>query len=159
MKLLFQFSLPFFFIAILHILYSDDIEEGEKELYNIIPNIKVYNTDNLLKDNIIISGRTPQQILGRSKFIISGFSSSNIVREYYKKELGKYGWEEIKIEKINNKNNLHYGDSIIFQKGKYEISLNIYPPLNTKWSRVQISLYLKNQDPYYNIYVEKRKTK
>lgn len=63
--------------------------------------------------------------------------------------------ERKKIEKIIDKNNLHYGDDIVFENGVYEISLNIYPPIDNNWSEAEKSIYLGNRDPYYNIYVEK----
>lgn len=149
-----RLGVAFIFISVLYFFNNDEIERGEIDLYNSIPNIKVYASDELLKNRLIIDGRTPQQILARGKFIIPKSSSGKIVREYYKNELAQYGWKE-KIEKIIDKNNLHYGDNIVFENGVYEISLNIYPPIDNNWSEAEKSIYLGNRDPYYNIYVEK----
>lgn len=60
-----------------------------------------------------------------------------------------------KMRKIVDKNNLHYGDDIVFDNGVYEISLNIYPPIDNNWSEAEKSIYLGNRAPYYNVYVEK----
>lgn len=150
-----RFGVAVIFISVLYFFNNDEIERGEKALYNNIPDIKVYASEELLKHRLIIDGRTPQQILGRGNFIIPKSSSGKIVREYYKNELAQYGWKEKKIEKIIDKNNLHYGDDIVFENGAYEISLNIYPPIDNNWSEAEKSIYLGNRDPYYNIYVEK----
>lgn len=91
-----QMGVAFIFISVLYFFNNDEIERGEIALYNNIPNIKVYDSKELLKDKLIIDGRTPQQILGRGNFIIPKSSSSNIIREYYKNELVQHGWKEKK---------------------------------------------------------------
>lgn len=159
-----RFFLKLFVSLVVILLYQgiwymengEKIKEGEQALYNNIPNIKVYNSEVLLKDSITITGRTPTQILGKGRFIIPESSSSNMVREYYKQALSEYGWKEIKKEKIMDNANQHYGDEIIFRNEEYEIALDVYPPLDTTWDTFTTSLYLDNQEPYYYIYAEKQ---
>lgn len=155
LKLSIQLAVLLLFVAILHLEYGNETEKAKKSLYNNIPDIKAYNSDNLLKDSIIISarGRSPTA-LGFERFIIPESSSGVMVIEYYKKALSGYDWKEKEKEEIIDKFDNHCGDRFVFQKGEYKIKFEVYPPLGNECHRVQSTSYHVNPASYY-IYVTK----
>lgn len=145
---------PVIFLFVLYFAQSDSIKQGEEELYNNIPNIKVYNSDNLLRDCIVIKGRSPKQILGTSYFLFDGNGTD--LNQYYNDKFEVYGWKKVKSKKIVNKKEVYYGDEFIYEKGDYRVVLKIYPPLGNKYDSSKLSSNLKYKTPHYEIFAGKK---
>ena len=142
-------------LIVLYFLHSSYYTKKEEEiLYNNIPNIKVYDSPILLKDDLKINGRNPKYILAKGRYLVEG--SGNDIRRYYKFNLEQQGWVETNYYRIKN-DYIHYGDGFVFEKGIYRIALDIYPPIDNKWSDFETSVYLNNKKPYYNIYFGEKK--
>ena len=154
LKILLKYLHPLMFIFVLYFAESDSIKQGEEELYNNIPNIKVYNSDTLLRDCIEIKGRTTKQILGTSYFLFDG--NGKDLNQYYNDGFELFGWKKIESRKILNKKKVYYGDEIIYEKGDYRIALKIYPQVENKCDSSKLSPNQKSKTPHYEIFAGKK---
>ena len=68
-----------------------------QDLYEHIPDIHIYGTDTLLRDELVIGARTPNRAFSSGVFILT--AKGNVIKEYYTEQLLQRGWIKGKNEK------------------------------------------------------------
>ena len=68
-----------------------------QDLYEHIPDIHIYGTDTLLRDELVIGARTPNRAFSSGVFILT--AKGNVIKEYYTEQLLQKGWIKGKNEK------------------------------------------------------------
>ena len=68
-----------------------------QDLYEHIPDIHIYGTDTLLRDELVIGARTPNRAFSSEAFVLT--AKGNVVKEYYTEQLLQRGWIKGKNEK------------------------------------------------------------
>ena len=79
------------------------------DLYQHIPDIHVYGTDTLLRDELTITARTSDRAFSSRSFILT--AKGNVIKEYYTEQLLQRGWIKGKNEK---------GEDFYFHADHYE---------------------------------------
>ena len=80
-----------------------------QDLYEHIPDIHIYGTDTLLRDELVIGARTPNRAFSSGVFILT--AKGNVIKEYYTEQLLERGWIKGKNEK---------GEDFYFHADRYE---------------------------------------
>ena len=68
-----------------------------QDLYEHIPDIHIYGTDTLLRDELVIGARTPNRAFSSEAFVLT--AKGNVIKEYYTEQLLQRGWIKGKNEK------------------------------------------------------------
>lgn len=68
-----------------------------QDLYEHIPDIYIYGTDTLLRDELVIGARTPNRAFSSEAFVLT--AKGNVIKEYYTEQLLQRGWIKGKNEK------------------------------------------------------------
>ena len=100
-----------------------------QDLYEHIPDIYIYGTDTLLRDELTINARTSDRALGSRSFILT--AKGNVIKEYYTEQLLQRGWIKGKNEKgedfyIRTEDR----DKFCFYKDGYRLNLSFGIPLD-----------------------------
>ena len=148
-KKLFKLFVPVIFIFTYWLFTHDDITSGEKNLYNNIPNIKVYGEDKQLNDSLTLYSRTPSIISEHNNFTIN--VKSKQILDYYSEELSKNGWKSYGYIEEKDKNNAYIADKFFFTNGGYRIAIRFKPPVEKIYTETDIKLFA----PQYSIYMGK----
>ena len=94
----------------------------EMEIRESIEGVNVYNEESKLVDLLQFIYRTNKHYI--LTYIIQSFGTKIDIFEYYRKNLGKIGWEFTgEADNIDHSNNRKIGESFDFRKGKYELGL------------------------------------
>ena len=80
-----------------------------QDLYEHIPDIHIYGTDTLLRDDLVIGARTPNRAFSSEAFVLT--AKGNVIKEYYTEQLLQRGWIKGKNEK---------GEDFYFHADRYE---------------------------------------
>lgn len=100
-----------------------------QDLYEHIPDIYVYGTDTLLRDELTITARMPDRAFSFRSFILT--AKGNVIKEYYTEQLLERGW----IKGKNAKGEDFYFhtdrcDEFRFYKDGYTLDLSFDIPLD-----------------------------
>ena len=94
----------------------------EMEIRESVEGVNVYNEESKLVDLLQFIYRTNKHYI--LTYIIQSFGTKIDIFEYYRKNLGKIGWEFTgEADNIDHSNNRKIGESFDFRKGKYELGL------------------------------------
>ncbi|WP_302126029.1 hypothetical protein [Dialister invisus] len=100
-----------------------------QDLYEHIPDIHIYGTDTLLRDELVIGARTPNRAFSSGVFILT--AKGNVIKEYYTEQLLQKGWIKGKNEKGED---FHFHtdryDKFRFYKDGYRLNLSFDIPLD-----------------------------
>ena len=100
-----------------------------QDLYEHIPDIYIYGTDTLLRDELVIGARTPNRAFSSGVFILT--AKGNVIKEYYTEQLLQKGWIKGKNEKGED---FHFHtdryDKFRFYKDGYRLNLSFDIPLD-----------------------------
>ena len=100
-----------------------------QDLYEHIPDIHIYGTDTLLRDELVIGARTPNRAFSSGVFILT--AKGNVIKEYYTEQLLQKGWIKGKNEKGED---FHFHtdryDEFRFYKDGYRLNLSFDIPLD-----------------------------
>ena len=100
-----------------------------QDLYEHIPDIYIYGTDTLLRDELVIGARTPNRAFSSGVFILT--AKGNVIKEYYTEQLLQKGWIKGKNEKGED---FHFHtdryDEFRFYKDGYRLNLSFDIPLD-----------------------------
>ena len=100
-----------------------------QDLYEHIPDIYIYGTDTLLRDELVIGARTPNRAFSSEAFVLT--AKGNVIKEYYTEQLLQRGWIKGKNEKgedfyIRTEDR----DKFCFYKDGYRLNLSFGIPLD-----------------------------
>ena len=100
-----------------------------QDLYEHIPDIYIYGTDTLLRDELVIGARTPNRAFSSEAFVLT--AKGNVIKEYYTEQLLERGW----IKGKNAKGEDFYFhtdrcDEFRFYKDGYTLDLSFDIPLD-----------------------------
>lgn len=100
-----------------------------QDLYEHIPDIYIYGTDTLLRDELTITARTSDRAFSSGVFILT--AKGNVIKEYYTEQLLQRGWIKGKNEKgedfyIRTEDR----DKFCFYKDGYRLNLSFGIPLD-----------------------------
>ena len=100
-----------------------------QDLYEHIPDIHIYGTDTLLRDELVIGARTPNRAFSSEAFVLT--AKGNVIKEYYTEQLLQRGWIKGKNEKgedfyIRTEDR----DKFCFYKDGYRLNLSFGIPLD-----------------------------
>ena len=100
-----------------------------QDLYEHIPDIHIYGTDTLLRDELVIGARTPNRAFSSGVFILT--AKGNVIKEYYTEQLLERGWIKGKNEKGED---FYFHadryDEFRFYKDGYRLNLSFDIPLD-----------------------------
>ena len=100
-----------------------------QDLYEHIPDIYIYGTDTLLRDELVIGARTPNRAFSSEAFVLT--AKGNVIKEYYTEQLLQRGWIKGKNEKgedfyIRTEDR----NKFCFYKDGYRLNLSFGIPLD-----------------------------
>ena len=154
-KFVAQIMLLWMIVFAYQLYIHDDMEKGKADLYKQLPAIKLYGSDTLMRDSLLLGGKRPDFITGTASYPVT--TNGRLIKDYYKRELEKEGWRETGYKIIKNRDEVHVSDEFFFQKGERIIILTIKPSLNEYDKMEDVETYLKIARPRYNIYVDKER--
>ena len=100
-----------------------------QDLYEHIPDIYIYGTDTLLRDELVIGARTPNRAFSSEAFVLT--AKGNVIKEYYTEQLLQRGWIKGKNEKGEDFHiRTERRDKFCFYKDGYRLNLSFSIPLD-----------------------------
>ena len=128
-----RLAVSFMVIGLIAVICEHGIEYFSRpvrmDLYQHIPDIHVYGTDTLLRDELTITARMPDRAFSFRSFVLT--AKGNVIKEYYTEQLLQRGWIKGKNEKGEDFyiRTDHY-EEFRFYKDGYRLNLFFDIPLD-----------------------------
>lgn len=126
-------------------------ESVRLDLYRHIPDINIYGTNTLLRDELKVGARTSDKAFASQAFVFS--VKGNVIKEYYTNQLAQRGWIKGKNSKSED---FHFQadgyDEFRFYKDGYVLNLSFTIPLDQDPDKV---IYGTKEKRWYVITMDK----